>query len=72
MTIAGGQVVIHADNPDRVTAPKLTFQGSVNAAGEVSASTPSGPLIGTVRDTRVSFRNLLEGACCYTIRMIRQ
>jgi hypothetical protein len=49
MTIAGGQVLIHADNPDGVTAPKLTFQGNVNAAGVVSASTPSGPLIGTIR-----------------------
>ena len=79
MTIAGGQVLIHADNPDGVTAPKLTFQGSVNAAGEVSASTParqraawSGPLTGTIRDKVFSVRRLLENACCYRIQMVKQ
>jgi hypothetical protein len=43
MTIAGGQVLIHADYArafagyaNAPTAPRLTFQGSVNAAGEIS------------------------------------
>jgi hypothetical protein len=72
MTIAGGQVLIHADNPDGVTAPKLTFQGNVNAAGEVSASTPSGPLTGTIRGKLFRVGCLLENVCRYTIRMIKQ
>ena len=79
MTIAGGQVLIHADGAmpfnNGLTA-KLTFQGSVNAAGEISASasTPAGPrtLTGTIRDKVFSGRRLAAKICHYTIQMVKQ
>ena len=80
MTIAGGQVLIHADGAmpwnNGLTAPKLTFQGSVDAAGEisVSASTPAGlrTLTGTIRDKVFSGRRLAAKICHYTIQMVKQ
>ena len=79
MTIAGGQVLIHADGAmpwnNGLTAPKLTFQGSVDAAGEisVSASTPAGlrTLTGTIRDKVFSGRRLAAQICHYTIHMVK-
>ena len=79
MTIAGGQVLIHADGAmpfnNGLTA-KLTFQGSVNAAGEISASasTPAGlrTLTGTIRDKVFSGRRLAAKICHYTIQMVKQ
>jgi hypothetical protein len=83
MTIAGGQVLINADYArapfvygHALTAPKLTFQGSVNAAGEVSASA-SGPgfvlmLTGTIRDKVFRGQRRSGRQCNYTIEMVKE
>ena len=80
MTIAGGQVLINADYArapfiyGHALAPKLTFQGSVNAAGEASASGLGFVLMltGTIRDKVFRGQHRSGRQCNYTIEMVKQ
>jgi hypothetical protein len=63
MTITGGQVVIHETHPDGAGS---TYRGSVNAAGELSASHESEAgrrrifiVSGTIREKKFTGQRLL-------------
>ena len=73
MTITNGQVLIHADNAGQPAASKLTFQGSVNTAGEISASTAGGrrTVTGAIHDKVFTGQRLIETSCHYTIQMVK-
>jgi hypothetical protein len=69
MTITGGQVVVHEIRP---TGAPLTFQGSVNVAGEVSASRlPHGTLSGTIHDKVFTGQRSAANYCYYSVQMVK-
>jgi hypothetical protein len=66
MTITGGQVVIRET---MFNGGMPAYRGSVNAAGEVSASRPpNGAVSGTVHD-KVFTGQRLKGRCSFSVQM---
>jgi hypothetical protein len=67
MTITGGQVVVHETY---VTGLKLTLRGTVNSAGELSATRlPRGRVFGTIHDMVFTGERGSSNYCYYTVEM---